>query len=129
MNYQIIPAQPADAEHLSQIAWQAKSYWKYPMEWMNLWKSALTISPKMISDSSVFKLVLADGEIGACIVLARETNFVWIEHLWVLPQYIGKGFGRQLLKTALQETLNAEHQKIKVIADINAVAFYEKQVG
>ena len=41
MSYQIIKAYPKDTECLSKIAWQAKSHWNYPKEWMELWRKKL----------------------------------------------------------------------------------------
>lgn len=121
----IIPAQPDDANKLSEIAWQAKSYWKYPAKWMELWRLGLTITPKMIETNDVFKLVL-DEEIVACIVFITEENVLWIEHLWVLPEYIGLGIGNQLLQTGLKKAVKPLHQSIKVISDLNAENFYKK---
>ena len=80
----------------------------------------------MIEKNDVFKLVLSDGQIVGCTVLITEENLLWVEHLWILPAYIGNGFGKKLLQTALEKTIRPIHQKIKVISDINAEAFYQK---
>ena len=126
MDATILKAKPADTERLSEIAWQSKSHWNYPKAWMELWRKGLTIPPKMIVEHDVFKLVLTDGEIVGCIVLITEEDMLWVEHLWLLPTYIGHGFGKQLLQTALEKTVKPIHQKIKVVSDINAEVFYQK---
>ena len=115
-----------DAVRLTEIAWQSKSHWNYPAEWMELWRKGLTITPEMIAQHDVFKLVLKDGEIVGCCVLITEMEVLWIEHLWILPTAIGNGFGKRLLQTALKQTMNATHKKIKVVSDINAEVFYQK---
>lgn len=93
---------------------------------MKLWQTGLTISEKMIAENDVYKLVANNNEIAACIVLITEKEILWVEHLWVRPSYIGKGFGKKLLQTALGKTLKEYHQIIKVVSDINAEKFYQK---
>ena len=126
MKATILKAVPKDSHRLSDIAWQSKSHWNYPQEWMELWRKGLIITPEMIAQNEVFKLVLDNEKIAGCIVLMTEKDVLWIEHLWILPTYIGHGFGKQLLKRALQQTVKSVHQKIKVVSDINAESFYQK---
>lgn len=126
MKIEILKADTTDAEQLTEIAWQSKSHWNYPKEWMELWREGLKITEEIIQKNEVFKLVLANEEIVGCCVLITEEDVLWIEHLWILPNYIGHGFGKQLLETVLQETLQPIHQKIKVVSDINAEIFYQK---
>ncbi len=126
MFHKIEKAIPSDTKRLSKIAWQSKSHWNYPAEWMELWRKGLTISSEMIAQNEVFKFVLENGEIVGCIVLITEEDILWIEHLWVLPAYIGNGFGKKLLQTTLTKIIKPTHQKIKVVSDIHATAFYEK---
>ena len=122
----ISKALPSDNDRLTEIAWQSKSHWNYPAEWMELWRKGLTISAEMIEQNDVFKLVLNSGEIVGCCVLITEKEVLWIEHLWILPDAIGNGFGKQLLQTALQQTVKPIHKKIKVVSDVNAEVFYQK---
>ena len=126
MNSIIEKALSSDTQILSEIAWRSKSHWNYPKEWMELWRKGLTISAEMIKQNEVFKLTLESGEIVGCIVLITEEETLWIEHLWILPSQIGHGFGKKLLNTALEQTVNADHKKIKVVSDINAEVFYQK---
>lgn len=126
MDATILKAKLADTAQLTEIAWQSKSHWNYPKAWMKLWREGLTITPEMIAQHDVFKLVLTNEKIVGCIVLITEEDVLWVEHLWILPTYIGHGFGKQLLQTALEKTINATHQTIKVISDINAEVFYQK---
>lgn len=125
-NYTIIKANTSDAKRLSKIAWQSKAHWNYPKEWMELWRKGLTITPEMIDQHDVFKFVLVDETIVGCTVLITEKDILWIEHLWISPEYIGHGFGKKLLTAALEQTVQPLHKKIKVVSDINAEIFYQK---
>jgi len=126
MTYLITKANPTDSARLTEIAWQSKSHWNYPAEWMELWRKGLTITPEMIAQHDVFKLTLADGNIVGCCVLITEKEVLWVEHLWILPTAIGHGYGKRLLHTALNQTCKEGHQIIKVVSDINAEVFYQK---
>ena len=126
MTATITKALSADANRLTEIAWQSKSHWNYPAAWMELWRKGLTITPEIITKHDVFKLVLEDGEIVGCCVLITEEDVLWVEHLWILPTAIGHGFGTQLLQTSLNRTMSPIHKKIKVVSDINAEVFYQK---
>ena len=63
--------------------------------------------------------------IGFCSVKDQGQQYEVI-HLWLLPEFIGKGFGHTLLKEALTAFI-LEPKPIWVLADPNAESFYKKQ--
>jgi GNAT superfamily N-acetyltransferase len=63
------------------------------------------------------------GFTGVC-VLEEQLPHLWVEHLWVRPDHIGKGLGTALLEHALEACIADRHQSVKVVADPNAVPFY-----
>ncbi|HKJ39743.1 MAG TPA: GNAT family N-acetyltransferase, partial [Anaerolineales bacterium] len=50
----------------------------------------------------------------------------WVENLWVIPKYIGKGFGKRLFVHALFRARELGYVKLQLMSDPNAVGFYEK---
>lgn len=113
-----------DAFLLGSIAQDAKAHWGYPEEWLELWKDDLSFTRDFLNEHFVLVLKV-DGQIrGFCIIMAEAGHFN-VEHCWVLPEYLGKGYGSQLLTKALSESIFAR-QKIQVLSDPNAVGFYEK---
>lgn len=113
-----------DAFLLSSIAQKAKAHWGYPAEWLALWKDDLSFTQDFLNTHFVLVLKLDDQIKGFCIIMEGPDHFN-IEHCWVLPEYLGKGYGLQLLKKALSEP-DFVNQKIQVLSDPNAVGFYEK---
>ncbi len=113
-----------DVEELSKISWVSKGYWGYPEEWMNLWKDGLTITKEIVDRDNAYKLALNSKIIGFVIISEEEKTFE-IEHCWLLPEYIGKGYGSFMLKEVLKSE-TYRNKKFKVEADPNAVRFYEK---
>ena len=123
---QVHKAMPADAEILSRIAMASKAHWGYPEEWLEKWRPDLTLTPEFIASNQVFKLVSLDAEvIGFCAVV-EENEVLWIEHLFLLPTYLGQGFGRKLYDHVSQLVPGKQHREWKVVADPNACPFYEK---
>lgn len=125
MDHQIIKASAEDHLTLSEIAFEAKSYWGYPAEWLELWRPDITISPELIIENDSWKIVLDKQIIGFTIIIGNADETFEIEHCWVRPEHIGKGYGGKLLKHALSQPLYAQ-KLFSVLADPNAVPFYQK---
>lgn len=115
----------SDADTLSKISIAAKRYWDYPEAWIAAWLPDLLISEAYIRENQVMKVELNREMIGFCAI-ERERGYYEIGHLWVLPQYIGHGIGKQLLEKSIAKFV-PRGAKLKVVADPNAEAFYEKQ--
>lgn len=118
-----------DAENLSRISKASKAYWGYPVEWLELWRADLEVTPDYLARHHSFVLQnKADSTyLGFCILSEEGDHTLWIEHLWILPDYIGQGLGSVLLNTALNACIQTGHRSAKVIADPNAAAFYGAQ--
>ena len=122
---QIIRAQPAAAPELSAIAWAAKARWGYPLHWMEQWRGELAITPQFIAANETF-LADSDGEIVGFHALVQETKSWRLEHLWVLPQRMGQGFGRRLFAHAAAYAAERGALFLTIEADPNAEPFYQR---
>lgn len=132
MNIRICRALPEEADTLSQIALSAKAYWGYPERWMEIWTPLLTITPEFISSADVWVAEVNGGLVGfyALIFVKQRAS---LEHLWILPDYMGKGIGRALFEHALARCREMQCQGLEIVSDPNAQDFYEcmgaKKVG
>ena len=109
---------------LTEIAHLAKSHWAYPKEWIASWREDLTVSEQEILANTTLVLKKQDVFIGFAMLMRSAPNFS-IEHFWILPRYIGLGYGKLLMSEllSLNELKNAT---IQALADPNAETFYEK---
>lgn len=114
-----------DNEKLNTIAYEAKSHWGYPEDWMRMWKDDLLISKEYIEGNYVYKL-LYGNEIIAFIAIEEDADCFQITHLWVSPEYMGKGVGKKLLNEVVLKVVKPGVQII-VESDPNAEEFYKKQ--
>ena len=116
---------PEEAKELSQIALSAKAYWGYPKRWMEIWTPLLTYSAEYFEANKSRAAVLGNKPI-AFYTLQEKHGKAWIEDLWVLPEYIGQGVGRQLFLDAISHARQLGYKTLQLEADPNAVGFYEK---
>ncbi|MEO7839852.1 MAG: GNAT family N-acetyltransferase [Anaerolineales bacterium] len=125
MTPQIRRVLPEEAEILSQIALSAKRHWGYPERWMEIWKSQLTFRPEYFEENESWIAEVNNQPI-AFYTLQDQDGNAWIENLWVLPEYIGQGMGRQLFLHALSRARELGYRILQLEADPNAIGFYEK---
>ena len=125
MNILIRHTFPDEADVLSKIAFSAKAHWGYPDHWMEIWKPQLTFSSDYFAGLESWAAEMDDAPVAFYTLEEKHAN-AWIENLWVLPQYIGKGIGKQLFVHALSRARELGYGKLQLASDPNAVGFYEK---
>lgn len=121
---QIIRAQPSDAATLSAVAWAAKGFWGYPAHWMEQWRQQLTITPDFIAENETFAAVIARQQV-AFHALRPTPDTLRLEHLWVLPEWIGLGLGRTLFLHAVECARARGAPSLTIEADPHAESFYQ----
>ncbi|MBB5019967.1 ribosomal protein S18 acetylase RimI-like enzyme [Chitinivorax tropicus] len=120
----IRPATPADATTFSEVAQAAKAHWGYPQQWLHVWRPQLTISAAQITQDCYHALQLGDqviGLVGICFAHG-QANLV---DCWILPAYMGKGWGRLLIRAAAQSVQARGLTHVLIESDPYARGFYE----
>ncbi len=114
-----------EAGCLTEIAFAAKRHWVYPESWIEVWRKDLTVTPDYIECHEVFVATEAGKLIGFYALVTFEGT-TELDHLWVLPELIGKGIGSQLLKHALDKAAAVGVTVIEIVSDPNSEGFYLK---
>ncbi|MDE2637909.1 MAG: GNAT family N-acetyltransferase [Chloroflexota bacterium] len=92
-------ARPDEAERLTEIACRSKAHWGYSPERIAAWRPAfLTVTADYIRAHSPVVAVDDDGGVVAFAALEREAQGAVLEHLWVLPGFMGRGIGSRLFR-------------------------------
>ena len=118
-------ATPEQAGLLTTITLAAKRYWNYPENWIQAWFPSLTISAEYVLANETW--VAVEGE--ECVAyysLNQDDESLWLDNLWVLPEFMGQGIGRELFRHALERGRFLGAIALKIEADPNAQSFYEK---
>ena len=123
MKIEIRRAQPDEADRLTALAHAAKRHWGYPESWIAHWKSDLTITSEFISTNEVF-IALSGKDIIGCSALVLSDSVAELEHMWIKPEYMGKGVGRELLAQVTNRAANLDLRELEISADPNAEGFY-----
>lgn len=125
MVYEILRASPDQAKSLTHIAFAAKRYWGYPERWIEIWSPILTISNEYIKKHDTYFASL-DGKPAGFYAISVEGEKASLEHLWVLPEHMGKGVGMNLFKHALFRCSEIGAEVLEIESDPNAQGFYER---
>src|ERR1051325_2085691 len=125
MNLQILPVNPEQADELTRIALAAKSHWCYPKRWMEIWAPQLTFRPEYFVENESWAALDNEKSIGFYTLQDKNGN-AWIENLFVLPEFIGKGIGKMLFQHAVEISHQRGYKVLQLEADPNAMGFYQK---
>jgi GNAT superfamily N-acetyltransferase len=118
-------AKPENAVALTEIAFAAKRLWGYPEQWIQGWKSVLTIQPEFVATNETY-IAYIDGQTVGFYALVNRMDRASLEHLWVLPSAMGQGVGRVLFNHAVQRAKALGVVAIDIESDPNAEKFYEQ---
>ncbi len=121
----IRPAEKEESARLSEIAHDAKRYWGYPEHWIKHWQDDLTISTEYLVTNPVFVADKDDQILGFYGLIIRPEK-AELDHLWVAPEHIGSGVGKQLFLHAMQSAARRSVSAMEILADPNAEGFYRK---
>ena len=92
----------ADADNLTQLAHNAKRHWGYPEHWIQHWQDDLTITPDFVATNQVFVAEEDDQVLGFYALIIRQDK-AELDHMWVAPEHIGSGVGKQLFLYSVSE--------------------------
>ena len=121
----IVKAAAEDSEMLTRIAHAAKRHWGYPESWIAAWRDVLTMRPEFIA-GNISYCGSEDDRLVGFYVLTSEADGLHLDHLWIVPEAMGRGIGRALFEHAVVQAKNLGVASIRIEADPNAEGFYER---
>ena len=114
-----------EAGLLGSIAFESKAYWKYSPEVMAGWREHLVVRLEPAACRPTFVAEEAGVVAGFCQVVI-EGAVPDLDHLWVRPAFIGRGFGRALLGRASATLTELGYTRLRIDAEPHAEAFYRR---
>ncbi len=122
----IVPTHFSDAFILTEIALKSKAFWGYSDAQIESWKDDLTITDEYLKKTTSFVYKVDNRIVGFYILQMMNMSMFTLEFLFVLPDFIGKGIGHQLVKHAIQKAKDKKGTVVNVLSDPNAEDFYAK---
>lgn len=117
-------ANRTDANAITELTIRSKDHWGYGKDQMEEWRAELTITPEYIDKNQVFKVTKEEQLVGFYAYQASNSTAVKLNFLFVEPDFIGKGYGKILMKDFLKRMETEEYESITLDADPNAERFY-----
>jgi GNAT superfamily N-acetyltransferase len=124
----IRPAHSHEGERLREIAIAAKGYWGYELDRVRQWAAMGDFSAAGLRKKDVY-VAEADGRAVAWAALVAKDELIWLDDLWVEPEWIGKGVGSLLFRHAVECAIRLGGKHLEWEAEPNAIGFYEKLGG
>jgi GNAT superfamily N-acetyltransferase len=128
MTLQIRPARPDEGERLREIAEAAKGHWGYDPDVVRRWAADGDFSAAGLRAKEFF-VAEAEGHVVAWGALIPRGDVVWLDDMWVEPEWIGKGVGSILFRHAVERASDLGAATMEWEAEPNAVGFYERVGG
>jgi N-acetylglutamate synthase-like GNAT family acetyltransferase len=122
---EILKADSEDHEVLTSITKKSKAYWGFSDEVLKDWEHLLTVTKDYIATNEVYKLVLNEQIIGYYSYFSVDEKTIKLDNIFILPEFIGKGFGKLLMNDFLKNSKQLEIKKITLDAEPNAEKFYQ----
>jgi ribosomal protein S18 acetylase RimI-like enzyme len=119
----IRPARTTEADALDRVAMAAKEHWGYSAQDLARWAKDLSTPPDTIA---AWPTLVAESEeaVVGFMQLCPNSHPWELVSLWVHPEHMGKGIGRELLREAIATAVSAGQRHIHIDADPNALGFY-----
>jgi GNAT superfamily N-acetyltransferase len=119
----IRPAEPDEADALTELTMRSKAHWGYDEEFMRAVRTELTMSRDTIAEQEVF-VVEERGAIGGFYALIVSGDDAELSMLFVDPPFHGRGYGRALFEHAAREARALGAKKMTIDSDPFAEPFY-----
>jgi GNAT superfamily N-acetyltransferase len=113
-----------EANILTQLAFDSKSYWGYDQKYLEIAREHIKITIKDIEEDHVYVIESEDGILGFYQFRYDDPELLW---LFVHPKRIGQGIGKVLWKHLVQYIRDLKVKEFKIKSDPNAELFYIKQ--
>ena len=120
-----IDAEAKHTELLRDMLITSKGYWGYSQEQLEKWRSNLRFEEEYIARNTV-KLILKDTEVIGFFAIVKGDSDE-LDHLWLLPKAIGKGYGNLVFEQILSECKTLNITEFYITSDPDAEGFYLKK--
>jgi len=119
-------ARADEAGVLTEIALQSKAYWGYETWFLEACRAELTVTPEFLAQNPTFVIEREGQAAGFYSLQAVATETVDLYYLFIKPDAIGSGLGKQLWAHAAETARALGYRVLVTEADPNAEPFYAK---
>lgn len=119
-------AKHTDIPLLNHIYYRSKGYWGYSKKYLDKYLKEYQLDPEYLDDNVVYVLLLNKKIIGYYGFYFDEDDTIELDHFFLLPEYIGKGYGRALWNYACKTAKKYHKKEFYLWVEPDAEPFYKK---
>ncbi len=116
-------AQEGEGPTITQVALLSKAHWGYDRDFLDKCIQDLTVDAEYIMKNPVYVAIAADNIVGFYSIILEDDGY-YLDNMFILPEYIGKGLGKSLWGHMLEVFSAMKVQAFKLVADPFAAGFY-----
>jgi GNAT superfamily N-acetyltransferase len=121
-------AWPEEADMLTELAMRSKAHWGYDSKFLPAVRDQLTFRPKRFAPDFHVYVLESDGKpLGFCSLIPIDSKTVELEDLFIEPECIGCGCGKQLWDFAIEIARKGGFTRLTLVSDPYAEPFYARQ--
>ncbi len=119
-------ANDPDISAINQVLRLSKGYWGYDEIFMDAFMEQFALNEKYLQDNTVYVMQKNEDIVGFFSFVFHEDDSLELDLFFISPEYIGKGYGRQLWKSCCSIACELGVEAFILWADPNAEGFYTK---
>ena len=112
-----------DDATLSDLALRSKAHWGYDADFLEACRAELTLSPAYLAEQQVYVVEENERVIGFYSLRAEEGG-VALDHLFIEPKIIGRGYGKSLWQHAVRIAASLGYSHLTIESEPHAEPFY-----
>ncbi len=116
----------ADHKELTELTKESKAFWGFSQEQIEKWSEELTITEDYLKKNEVYKLTINGKIIGYFSFFEIEKNVAKLDNIFILPEFIGQGYGEVLMNDFLVKVKEKGLKKVRLDSEPKAEGFYQK---
>jgi streptomycin 6-kinase len=126
LHMEIRKSKSSDIHLLNQIMRLSKAHWGYDDPFLDAFMEKFRIQEEYLNKHGITIFLENHEGIGFFSFIHHDDQLLELDLFFLHPDYIGKGFGRQLWQAACEEARNFHVTGFTLWSDPNAETFYVK---
>ena len=122
----ITPAREESLDDINELIARSKAYWNWPEGYLDQALPLHRIGPAYVRSNQCFEVLDAHDRLVAFISVVVSDARVVLDNLWVMPELIGNGIGRQACEHVFRLARERGWTQLWVLPEPPAEGFYVK---
>jgi GNAT superfamily N-acetyltransferase len=122
----IVPARERSLAEINRLIVSSKSYWNWPAGYLEAALPLHVLTTDDLRSNHCFEVLAPHGRLIAFSSAVANTPRVVLDNLWVTPDLIGRGVGRQMCEHLFRFSRRQGWTDLWVLPDPPAESFYRR---